>query len=185
MLAVVEALAAPVIVIVAPPMPEMVPEIVDSDGAVMFSVKLCEDAPEVAVIFAVWLVEIELTVAVKTALEAPAATDTVAGTLAAALLLASVTVRPDVVTPLNVTVQVEVPGAVTVAGLQDSPLTVGATLTIVIAPLLADPGTDSPAGDDTLTPVTWIDAEGSGAPGAITNVAFARLPPPMTVLFIP
>jgi hypothetical protein len=150
---VVDAPVGPVNVMVAPLVPAF-PEIVNT-GAVRFNVKLCDDAPEEAVSFAVWLEEIEPTVAVKRALEAPDATVTDGGTLAAALLLPKVTASAVDVAPLSVTVQDAVPGAVTVAGLQERPLTVGtATCAIVIAPPFAVPGTDKPAGDDMLTPVT-------------------------------
>jgi len=178
------ALDFPLNVSVAPDVPA-VPEMVKVAAAVRFSVKLCEEVPEVAVTLAVWLVEMVPTVAVNGALEAPAATTTDAGRVTAALPLASVTVTALVAALLNVTVQLDVPGAVTVAGEHDKPLTVGATWAIVIAPFEADPGTARPAGEDTLTPVTWIVAAVSGAPGATTKFAVARLPSAMIVLFMP
>jgi hypothetical protein len=50
---------------------------------------------------------------------APAVAVTLAGTVALALLLDKVTARPPLgAAPLSVTVQAEVPGAVTLAGLQ-------------------------------------------------------------------
>ena len=55
---------------------------------------LCEDEFEVAVRVAVWAVVTEATVAVKAAVEAPAATVTLAGTVTALSLLASVTTWP-------------------------------------------------------------------------------------------
>jgi hypothetical protein len=59
------------------------------------------------------------TVAVNVALVNPAPTLTLAGTVILALLLDSVTVDPPAgATPVNVTVQLEVPGAFTVAGEQ-------------------------------------------------------------------
>ena len=59
------------------------------------------------------------TVAVKEALESPAPTPTLPGTAMLALLLDKVTVEPPAgATAVRVTVQLEVPGAFTVAGEQ-------------------------------------------------------------------
>jgi hypothetical protein len=65
------------------------------------------------------LVVIDATVAVNPTVVAPAVAVTLAGTVALALLLDSVTGRPPLgAAPLSVTVQAEVPGAFTLVGLQ-------------------------------------------------------------------
>ena len=58
------------------------------------------------------------TLAVNEALLCPAVTATLAGTVMLALLLESVTVAPEGTAAVNVTVQLDVPGAFTVAGEQ-------------------------------------------------------------------
>jgi hypothetical protein len=58
------------------------------------------------------------TLAVNEALFWPAATATLAGTVMLALLLESVTVAPEGTAAVSVTVQLDVPGAFTVAGEQ-------------------------------------------------------------------
>jgi hypothetical protein len=58
------------------------------------------------------------TLAVNDALLCPAATAALAGTVMLPLLLESVTVAPDGAVAVNVTVQLDVPGAFTVAGEQ-------------------------------------------------------------------
>jgi hypothetical protein len=58
------------------------------------------------------------TLAVNEALLCPAVTATLAGTVMLALLLESATVAPDGTADINVTVQLDVPGAFTVAGEQ-------------------------------------------------------------------
>jgi hypothetical protein len=80
------------------------------------------------------LVVIDATVAVNPTVVAPAVAVTLAGTVALALLLDSVTGRPPLgAAPLSVTVHAEVPGAFTLAGLQVTPLgvTVLTRLTVV------------------------------------------------------
>ena len=70
---------------------------------------------------AVWLVVMLATVAVKPAVVAPAETVTEAGTVTEALLLDSDTEAPPLGAPcVSVAVQEEVPGAFTVAGLQET-----------------------------------------------------------------
>jgi hypothetical protein len=70
------------------------------------------------------VVEVELAVAVKPALDCPADTVTLGGTVTVALLLDSVTdVPPDGAAALMFTVQFEVAGPVTVPGMQLRPLT--------------------------------------------------------------
>ena len=71
----------------------------------------------------------------KVCVVAPEATVTLAGTVTLVLLLASVTAKPDVAAAcVSVTVQVDVPGALTVAGLQLSELScaTGDTVTVVV-----------------------------------------------------
>jgi hypothetical protein len=58
------------------------------------------------------------TLAVNEALLCPAVTATLAGTVILALLLESVTVAPEGTAAVSVTVQLDVPGAFTVAGEQ-------------------------------------------------------------------
>ena len=68
------------------------------------------------------------------AVATPAGTDTLAGTVALALLLESATAKPPAgATPLSVTVQAEEPGAFTVPGEQLNPLTVTAAFTVTVA----------------------------------------------------
>jgi hypothetical protein len=77
----------------------------------------------------------EATVAVKVALVTPAPTVTLAGTPTLAFPLVSPTARPPAGAARdNVTVQVDVPGALTVAGPQLSPLNcaTGDTVTVVV-----------------------------------------------------
>jgi hypothetical protein len=72
--------------------------------------------------------------AVKEALFWPAVTATLAGTVMLALLLESVTVAPEGATAVSVTVQLDVPGAFTVAGeqfkLEGCAVTVKATVVV-------------------------------------------------------
>ena len=77
------------------------------------------------------------TVAVNWALLEPAATVTLPGSVTLALLSDSVTANPPAgAAPLSVTVQVEVPGAFTLAGVQDRPLRVVAAFRFTDAVLV-------------------------------------------------
>jgi hypothetical protein len=77
------------------------------------------------------VVAVELAVAVKPALDCPAATVTLGGTVTVALLLDSVTdVPPDGAAALMFTVQLEVAGPVTVPGTQLKPVTWSAGVTV-------------------------------------------------------
>lgn len=88
-------------------------------GALAVSVEACEAPLRVAVTSAVWSEPILATVAVNDALIWPAGTVTVPGTVIFELLLASETVDPPAGAALvSVTVQFDVPGALTVAGEQ-------------------------------------------------------------------
>lgn len=77
------------------------------------------------------------TVVVNVPVVAPALTVTLAGTVAFALSLDSATASPPVrAALLNVTVQIEDPGAFTVAGEQTKPLTTGRAARLMLAVLL-------------------------------------------------
>jgi hypothetical protein len=94
----------------------------------MLKANVLVDPPPAAVRVAVWFAETAPTVAENVALEAPAETDRVAGTVAAELWLVSATLNPPVSAGLlRVTVQLAEPGALTVAGEQERPLTAGDT----------------------------------------------------------
>jgi hypothetical protein len=103
-------------------------------GAARFSVKVCELPLALAVTTAVWSVATEPTVAVKAAVVAPTGTITLAGTVALALLLESITTKPPVgAMALSVTVQEEEePGAFAVPGEQIKLLTVTAAFTVTV-----------------------------------------------------
>ena len=83
------------------------------------------------------MVDTGVTVAVKLAVFAPAVTVTLAGTVAAPLLLESVTGRPPAgAAAVRVAVQLEVPGAFTVPGVQLIPLNVTAAFRFTVAVLV-------------------------------------------------
>src|SRR3954451_14048893 len=106
-----------------------------------------ELAPADAVRVAVCVVLTEVVEAVKLALVDPEATVTEAGTVTAALLSASVTGVPPVgAAALNVTVQVELAGAITDAGEQLTVLMVGCHPCTVIVPAVPDNVLGPPAG---------------------------------------
>ncbi len=74
-----------------------------------------------------------LTVAVNAAVVAPAATVTLGGTAALALLLESVTAKPPPgAAPLSVTVHAEVPGAFTLDGVHDKALGVTKAVRLIV-----------------------------------------------------
>jgi hypothetical protein len=88
-------------------------------GALAVSVKLCEAPFREAERSAVWSDVMLATLAVNEALVSPAPTPTLPGTVMLALLLDNVTVEPPAgAAAVKVTVQVEAPGAFTVAGEQ-------------------------------------------------------------------
>jgi hypothetical protein len=87
-------------------------------GALAVRVNVCDPPFKEAVSNAVWLELTLATLAVNEALLCPAVTATLPGTVILALLLESVTVAPDGTVDVNVTVQLDVPGAFTVAGEQ-------------------------------------------------------------------
>jgi hypothetical protein len=73
-------------------------------------------------------------VAVNVAFDWPAVTLTLPGTVILALLLESVTVAPDGTAAVSVTVQLDVPGAITVAGEQVRE----PTWTVTVRPMMVD-----------------------------------------------
>lgn len=92
-------------------------------GATALRVNVLDMPDLVAVNNAVWFAVMAPTVAVKLAELAPAATVTLAGTVTFAFPLVRVTTAPpDGAFALSVTVHVEVPGAVTEEGVQESVL---------------------------------------------------------------
>ena len=74
-----------------------------------------------------------LAVAVKAALEAPAATVTEAGTVTALLLLARLTRVPTVTGPVSVTVHASVTAPVSDPPVQETPLTVGGACPVPVS----------------------------------------------------
>jgi hypothetical protein len=102
---------------------------VGTPGAFSFSAKLFDEEFALAVNVAVCEVVTEATFAVNDAADAPEATDTLAGTVTAPLLLARVTLTPvDGADALNDTVHDVVPALVNVLLPQDNALTVGVTV---------------------------------------------------------
>jgi hypothetical protein len=87
-------------------------------GALAVRVNVCDAPFREAVNSAVWFELTLATLAVNEALLCPDPTATLAGTVILALLLESVTVAPDGAAAFSVTVQLDVPGAFTVAGEQ-------------------------------------------------------------------
>ena len=157
-------------------------------GAARFSVKVCELLLALAVTTAVWSVTTDPTVAVKTAVVAPAGTVTLAGTVALALLLESDTAKPPVgAAALDVTVQEEDPGAFTVPGEQLTVFNVtgGESCMIVIAAPAPRAGIGALDGSVASTPVSVTGELVLVVPGAIVKVAWATDPFAMAVLFSP
>jgi hypothetical protein len=185
------ALAAPLKVTVAPlQFGLIVPEMLQvwGGGGTMLSKKVLETPAALAVRVAVCALETVATVAVKLALEAPAGTVRAGGAVAFESLLARVTPNPPVnAAELRVTVQAADPGAVTLAGVQETLLSVGGVIEwlIEIVPPLPDEEIELPFASDVTTPVIGITADGSGAPEAVSKVAMATMPSPMTLLFTP
>jgi hypothetical protein len=102
-----------------------VPEILQSAAATILNEKVRVVAPALAV-KVVWAFETAAAVAVKAALDTAAGTFTVAGTLTLELLLAMATLNPPAGDgALKVIVQIAIPGALIVTGVQASPPKVG------------------------------------------------------------
>ena len=113
------------------------------------------------------------------ALLAPAGTVTLPGSVTLALLSDSVTANPPIgAAPLSATVQVDVPGAFTLAGAQDRLLNVaggGGWMTVIVPPV-PEPGIFSAPG---LAPRTSLIVTGTVAllvPAAIVNAIVATVP---------
>jgi hypothetical protein len=103
-------------------------------GATKFNVKLSDTPFAETVITAVSSIVTAATVAVNPALPAPAGTVTLPGTVTLALLSASATAKPPLAAGLfNETVQLDDPGALTVAGAHVTPLNVTGTLRFTVA----------------------------------------------------
>jgi hypothetical protein len=115
---------------------------------------------------------------VKFPVVAPAATATLAGTVAFALLLDNATdIPPPGAGPLNVTVQLDDPGAFTVDGLQETPVSVtGVAWMTVITPLVPDEGIEFPSESDATTPFTVTGTFVLALPAEIVKVAVATEP---------
>jgi hypothetical protein len=106
-------------------------------GATRFKLKVCDIPFAVAVNVAVWFEPTDATEAVKPAMVPPAPTVTLAGTVAFALLLDNVTRSPPPgAAAVSVTVQAELPGAFTLAGVQLTLLTVTAAFRLTVAVLV-------------------------------------------------
>ncbi len=128
------------------------------------------------------------TVAEKPTLVAPAATVTLAGIVTFVLLLAKAVTNPPVsAAPLNVTVQAEVPAALTIAGMHERPLSVGAVgCRIESVPPVPEAEIElPPLTSVAITPVTWSGAEVTKEPDAIVNVALATVPLLMVFVLSP
>jgi hypothetical protein len=109
-------------------------------GADSVKEKLLDTPLAVAVTAAVSLAATEATFTVNVAVLAPAATVTLAGTVALALeLLSVVTTPPAGAAADSVTVHVAVPGVFTVAGVQLSVLTAGRGVTVTVVAFAVPP----------------------------------------------
>ena len=120
-------LVAPLRVTVTPDIAgAIVPEMLQVAGGVTPRAKVWDAPLYVAVRVAVIGLDTDATVAVNVAVVAPAATVALAGTVTLALLLDNATTDPPVdAAALRVTVQAAEPGAVTLDGLHESPVSDG------------------------------------------------------------
>jgi hypothetical protein len=86
----------------------------------------------------------------------------------------------------SVTVQVEVPGAVTGEGEHETEVGAGATVGMIVStPLVPVDGMLVPSVVDEKVPGNWSRVEASVAPGAIWTVAWATTPFAITLEFKP
>jgi hypothetical protein len=139
-------------------------------------------SPADSVAFAV--VDVDAAEAVKVLLAWPAATVTLAGTVTVALLLDSETTVPPIgALPLIVTVQLDVPGPVTVPGVQLREPTVSGAGSVMV-PLDAVVGIECPNASDVDTPEIERENE-VVADDATCSVTEAKAPFETTVEFIP
>ncbi|HUJ21513.1 MAG TPA: hypothetical protein VLX58_08340 [Bryobacteraceae bacterium] len=161
----------------------------DSVGAagVRVSEKVFETLASVAVMVTVVLLDTDEVVTVKLAVEEPELTVTEEGTEATELaLLASDTLVLLEALPLNVTVQVEVAGGVTLAGLHKRFDSVGAGgwLIVTVAPL-AVIASALPLPSTAEGLVIPTGEEVAVVPEAICKVTVASTPLPIAVVLIP
>jgi hypothetical protein len=126
---------------------------------------------------------IDPTVAVKPPVVAPAATVTLAGNVALALLLDNATVSPPLgAAALKVTVQAALPGAFTLDGLHDKLVgTASAGCTTVIVPPVPEAGMAFPCASDAMTPLTVMGTLALRLPAAIVMLADATEPVGITL----
>jgi hypothetical protein len=115
----------------------------------------------------------------------PAATVALAGTLTFALPLVSPTAKPPAgAAPLKVTVQVEAPGALTLAGLQLRPFKLtGTTIDLVMVPpvpVVAMAVPEAEAARALVTPIFVVLT-----PVATFTLRTATVPLPIGVVFVP
>jgi hypothetical protein len=138
--------------------------------------EVCEAPPKDAVTLAVWLVVIVPAVAVKVAVDVPAATVTEAGTVIDVMLVDSATATPPLGAAwFNVTVQTEDAPALSETGLQAMPLTVTWEGTEMLPPLefmaIAAPPVDAATGLFTLIRIV-PDAVAESVALTIASVPF-------------
>jgi hypothetical protein len=131
------------------------------------------------------LVETAATVAVKAALDAPAAIVTLAGTVALELLLERATANPPAgAGALSPTLQAEVPGALTLAGAHERLLR-PPCVPMVMVPPVPDEEIVFPAALEVPAALTPTGVEPAAADEVMLNAAVARRPSPITLLFMP
>jgi hypothetical protein len=136
-----------------------------------------------AVNVALTVVVVEPAKAVNVALVCPAATVTLVGTITVALLLDSETaVPPEGAVPLIVTVQLDVPGPVTVPGVQFRELTSSGVGSVIVPPD-AVVGIDCPAASEVDAPES--ERENEVAEDANCRLTEAKVPFETTVAFNP
>jgi hypothetical protein len=139
--------------------------------------------PAVAVMVAVCVLgTLGATVAEKAAVVAPAAIETLAGTVTRTLPLANITLKPPVgAAPLSFTVHVETPAGPRVKGAQVRLV----NCVIEIVPAAPVAGIAPPDPSAAIVPVAGIVVEASTAPDATVNVAVANRPSLSTFELMP
>lgn len=156
-------------------------------GATRISEAVWETPLAFAVTTAVWSAVMVGTVATNEAVVAPAATVTLAGTAAFALLLDNPTATPPVgAALLRATVHAEDPGALTVPGEQVSALKTAETgWTTVIVPAVFVVAIEVACAPEAMTPPAVIARLVLVEAGEIVNVATAMIPLETGVVFSP
>jgi hypothetical protein len=162
---------------------QLIPE--STMAGVSVSENVCETPLKVAVITAVVLLLTDDVVTVKFAVDDPGFTVTVPGTVADGLPLDNVTLVLLGAFPLNVTVQVDVTGGVTLAGLHVRLVSVGTGWLIVTTALPPVIGTLFPAPSDADVPAILTPVDVLVVPEAIWKVTDARAPSPIAVVLKP